>query len=99
MNTSNWRLRRTDPETMTLLADYNGGTIKLADIYCDTDLTEAALIMSAQRLQADVLLADQAITDRMAVIRDQAAQIDEMKVLLDTQDAIITRLRMEQVKK
>lgn len=46
-----------------------------------------------ERLESDLKLADMTCDDRLEIIRQQAATIDDMKKTLDAQDKIIAKLR------
>ncbi len=51
------------------------------------------LLNRLQAANVNMDIADQTLTEYLAVIRAQAATIDELKLIADAQDAIITKLK------
>ena len=51
------------------------------------------LIHKVESAKADIAAADDVYRQHLAVIRAQAEQIKDLKVLLDAQDALIAKLR------
>lgn len=64
----------------------------MSTVIVDKELIEAALL-NLNQARNDIEAGDKVLNDYLAVIRAQAKQVDELKVLLDAQDAIIAKLR------
>jgi hypothetical protein len=79
-----WKLRRDDDETLTLLGEYQGTTIKIATIYnSNDDECDARLIQSApdllNELKRCLMIMDGRLLDTDQQIERTRTLIDKLK--------------------